>query len=249
MTNAWQNTMYDHVFAEKTLNSSEMHLRAGLEAKFLMDKLNLPTGASILDVPCGTGRHSRLFAENGFHVVGVDLNPACLAIANKNPHPNLKFHQGNLQNLSGFQGKFDCVLNLFTSFGYFSTDEENTTVMGELAGAVRPGGKLVLNLINRTYLMSVFKPVFTVKVGNTFVVSASQYDPKTFYNECWITVKDEVTGETSLSYHRARIYSPEEIVTLMKDFGFRDIEVYGDLSGAELDETKSSHPFYVGIKA
>lgn len=241
--------MYDHVFAEKTLNSSEMHLKAGLEVKFMMDKVSLPTGSSILDVPCGTGRHSRLFAENGFQVVGVDLNPACLAIAEKKPHPNLKFQQGDLGNLSAFRGKFDCVLNLFTSFGYFSTDEENRKVMEELVGAVKPGGKLVLNLINRSYLMSVFKPVFTVRVGNTFVVSASQYDPKTFYNESWITVKDEVTGETSMSYHRARLYSPDEIVELMKDSGCKNIKVYGDFLGAELDETKSSHPFYVGIKA
>ena len=248
MTNTWHQSMYDHVFAEKTLNSKEMLSKASQEVSFLLEKLDLSAGASILDVPCGTGRHSRLLAEKGFHVCGIDINPACLDIARKNPHPSLRLEKGDLRDLSAFQRKFDCVLNLFTSFGYFSTDEENRRVMEELAGAVKPGGKLVLNLINRNYLMTVFKPVFTLKVGNTFVVNASLYDPETFYNECWITVKDEVTGESSLSYHRARLYSPDEIITLMKSVGLKDIKVYGDFSGAELDEKKSSHPFYVGTK-
>ncbi len=240
--------MYDPVFAEKTLNSREMVAKAIQEVNFLTEKLKLPAGASILDVPCGTGRHSRLLAEKGFNVTGVDLNPACLTIAKKDPHPLLTLEEGNLQDLSKFRDKFDCVLNLFTSFGYFSTDEENRKVMDELAGAVRPGGKLVLNLLNRNFLMSVFKPVFTAKVGDTLIVNASQYDPETKYNKCWMTVKDEKTGETALSYHQIRLYSPDEIVELMKSCGMKNIQLSGDFNDSPFDDLRSSHPFYIGTK-
>ena len=241
--------MYDHVFAEKTLNSVEMNSKACMEVSFLVSKLNLPEGAAILDVPCGTGRHSRLFSEKGFRVTGVDINPACLEIARKNPHLLLQLEEGNLQNLSDYREKFDCVLNLFTSFGYFSTDEENRNVMKELVAAVRPGGKLVLNLLNRNFLMSVFQPVFTVKSGNTLVVNASKYDSSTHLNECWMTMKDEVTGEISLSYHRLRLYSPDEIIRMMKECGMVDIQVYGDYKDSTFNNQTSSHPFYIGTRA
>lgn len=237
--------MYDRLFAEKTLNSEDMRNKAIQEVEFLVTVLKLSAGAKILDVPCGTGRHSHLLADKGFNVTGVDINPDCLAIANKENIPGFKAYLGNMQDLSSYKN-FDCTLNLFTSFGYFATDEENENVLKEMVRTLKPGGKLVMNLINRLWLMSIYQPAFWVRRNDVLLINASKFDPKTNYNETYITAKDEATGEATVSYHRSRLYAPSEIVELMKRAGLKDIKVYGDYLNAPFNENTSTHPFYVG---
>lgn len=241
--------MYDHMFAEATLNSVSLKDKARQEVEFLISVMNLPSGSRILDLPCGTGRHSQIFAEQGFEVTGVDISPACIEIAKKDFSSNAKYLLGDMQSLAAFRNQFDCVLNLFSSFGYFATDEENDAVLRGMADTLRPSGKLVLNLVNRDFLLSIYKPSFWFKSGPILTVNAGNYDSKTHYNESYMTLKNEETGETTLSYHRIRLYSAEEIVSLMKRNGLTDIQVYGDFYGNEFDKLKSTHPFFVGTKA
>jgi SAM-dependent methyltransferase len=241
--------MYDHMFAESTINSMGLRTKAKQEVDFLISILNLSTGAKILDVPCGTGRHSQIFGEEGFKVTGIDISPACIDIAEKNStNKNVQYQLGNMQELSGFNCQFDCVLNLFSSFGYFSTDLENENVLKGMIDTLKPSGKLVLNLVNRDFLLSIYKPAFWFKSGSVITVNAGYYDPKTHYNESYMTLKNEDTGETTLSYHRIRLYSADEIVGLMEKCGLVDVQVYGDFNGNAFDTLKSTHPFFVGTK-
>jgi cyclopropane fatty-acyl-phospholipid synthase-like methyltransferase len=100
--------------------------KAKQEVEFLVTSLNLPKGSAILDVPCGTGRHSKILAEHGYNVTGLDISAACIDIAIKSSKiPGVEYKLGNMQNLSSYSNKFDCTLNLFSSFGYFSNDTEN----------------------------------------------------------------------------------------------------------------------------
>jgi hypothetical protein len=79
-------------------------------------------------------------------------------------------------------------------------------------------------------------------------VNSSSYDPNTHYNESYITLKNEDTGETTLSYHRMRLYSSTEILNLLSKVGLKDIETFGSFGGEELNAATSSHPFYIGTK-
>lgn len=246
--NSWQQSMYDEFFARKTLDSDTLKKKAREEVSFLINKLGLDPHAKILDIPCGTGRHSSLLAEAGYKVLGIDISPKCIEIAQKNSLANLSYQVGNMQDLSKHKNQFDCTLNLFSSFGYFSTDKENEQVLEEMISTLKPGGKIVLNLINRNWLLSIYRPAFWFKDGSLLTVNAGHYDPQTHYNESYMTLKDEVSGETTLSYHRIRLYSPEEITNLMKKYGLKNIQVYGSYQGEALDDQKSSHPFYFGEK-
>jgi hypothetical protein len=153
-----------------------------------------------------------------------------------------------MKDLSNHRGKFDCALNLFSSFGYFSTDDENEFVLKQLISTLKSGGKLVLNTINRNFLLSIYKSAFWFKSDSVLTVSASNYDAKTHYNESYMTIKNETTGETSLSYHRMRLYTPDELMSLMVKCGLKDIKTFGDFNGSPLDIEKSSHPFIIGTK-
>lgn len=248
--NSWQKSMYDHMFAESTLNSESLREQAKIEVEFLISKLNLPQRAKILDVPCGTGRHSKILAEKDYIVTGVDISAACIEIASTySSVANVEYRIGDLQNLSNFQGQFDCVLNLFSSFGYFSTDAENEDVLDQMIKTLKPSAKLVINLVNREFLLSIYKPAFWFKTGDILTVNSSNYDSKSHYNESYMTLKNEVTDETTLSYHRIRLYSAEEIIDLMKKYGLRDIQIFGDFKGSEFDRLRSTHPFFIGTKS
>ena len=93
------------------------------EAARLIDVLGLPSGARILDVPCGQGRHAHLLAESGFDVDGLDYSADLLALAKQARHRAEAC--GTRAATCGrcrakWTGRFDAVVNLFTSFGFFA---------------------------------------------------------------------------------------------------------------------------------
>lgn len=248
-SNSWHKEMYDEFFAAMTIGSKAWTARSKKEADFILKLLELPIGSKILDLPCGTGRHSVLFAKQGYKVLGLDISRACLSIARKHAaHNNVSYKQGNMAKLEKFKGQFDAVTNLFTSFGYFKNDQENKQVLKGMVRCLKPGGKIVIQTINRDFLLPQYKPAIWKEDGDIVSVQASKYDPKTKYNESYISIIDRRRGLGTSKYHRVRLYSPNEITTLLKDCGCTNVQVWGDFEGSPLSRKKSSHPIYLGIK-
>jgi SAM-dependent methyltransferase len=115
------------------------------EVGFLLRSLDLPPGARILDIPCGYGRHAGELARRGFAVVGVDLSPAMIAEARRRrpEGPRLRFIRRDMRRIA-FRREFDAVINLYTSFGYF-TPAQNRAVLRRMADALRPGGRILID--------------------------------------------------------------------------------------------------------
>src|SRR3954451_14024213 len=103
------------------------------EVARLMDVLGLSSGARILDVPCGQGRHAHLLAEAGFDVDGRDYSRDLLAIARRRgTGPRLRYVRGDRLALPArWTGRFDAVVNLFTSFGFFVEPKDDQRVIAE----------------------------------------------------------------------------------------------------------------------
>jgi SAM-dependent methyltransferase len=120
--------------------------------------LGLPSGARILDVPCGQGRHAHLLAEAGFHVDGLDLSRALLARARaRGTGSSLHYYRGDMRRLPSTWGRrFEAVVNLFTSFGFFLDPADDERVIGEFARVLRPGGLLVWHGGSRDGVMARF---------------------------------------------------------------------------------------------
>ncbi len=125
--------------------------RSGAEAARFIDALaergTPAAGATILDLGCGAGRHSSYLAAKGFDVTGLDLSAESLRMARRNERANLRFVRQDMRAPFGTD-RFDCVLNLFTSFGYFDAVEDNLTVVQNIAAALRPGGTVVIDYLN-----------------------------------------------------------------------------------------------------
>lgn len=128
------------------------------EVARLVDLLGLPSGSRVLDVPCGQGRHAHLLAEAGFDVDGLDLSRELLDRARaRGTGPRLRYHRGDMRRLpTEWSRRFDAVLNLFTSFGFFADPADDRKVIAEFARVLQPGGVLVWHGGSRDGVMARF---------------------------------------------------------------------------------------------
>lgn len=128
------------------------------EVKRLLEVLALPSGSRILDVPCGQGRHAHLLSEAGFDVDGLDYSAELLAVARRRgTGKTLRYTRGDMRKLPArWTGRFDAVINLFTSFGFFIDPRDDLTVIREMARVLKPGGCLVWHGGSRDGVMGKF---------------------------------------------------------------------------------------------
>jgi SAM-dependent methyltransferase len=114
----------------------------------------LPPGpARVLDVGCGPGRHALRLAQRGYRVIGVDTSLRFLAEARADAQDlaEIEFLQLDMRSLN-FEAEFDAALSLFTAWGYFS-DQQNQQILERVARALRPGGRLIMDLAPRDWLV------------------------------------------------------------------------------------------------
>lgn len=241
--------MYDDAFAVATIASKDYEKLARLEVGFLRKAMGLAAGETVLDAPCGTGRHAKVFAASGLKVTGLDLSPVLIRMAKaRSPTKNLTYVVGNLLKLAKYRGQFDAVVNLFTSFGYFSTEEKNAAVMRGLVRALKPGGRIAFNLIDRDWLLRNFEASACTERNGIWTLETRHYDRKTRVIEAHTVLLDRKKGHGKLYYHRTRLYTKSEMVKLMKTCGLTRVEVYGDSDGSSFRKYETSHPTYIGWK-
>lgn len=161
----WFDSPYYHILYQH---------RDEAEAEHFMDKLlaamNLPRGASALDVACGKGRHAVYLAEKGLEVTGIDLSWKNIGHAMHFEKPNLSFFLHDMRN-PFYINYFDVVFNLFTSFGYFETEKENLQAIHSMSKAMKKGGKLVIDFFNAAKISQALTPhEYITREGILFLV-------------------------------------------------------------------------------
>src|SRR5207247_7066660 len=123
-------------------------------ASFVERALALNAGESLLDLCCGPGRHALLLAQRGLHVTAVDLSQPYLdaaAAEAKRRGIEIETVRADMRTL-GFDGRFDAVINMFSSFGYLESEAEDAKVLRGVAAALRPGGRARFALIDREWV-------------------------------------------------------------------------------------------------
>ena len=105
----------------------------------------------ILDLACGAGRHSIFLNNLGYNVTGVDLSPNSIKTASESSKERLNFDVHDMREIYK-ENSFDFVLNMFTSFGYFESDEENVKMLNSVEKTLKPNGTFVLDFFNFTLI-------------------------------------------------------------------------------------------------
>ena len=129
--------------------------RTAAETDFIEQAIGAPEGGALLDLACGYGRHAIAMAKRGYAVTGLDFNERYLGIAAaeaKAAGAQVTWQPGDMRTLVGV-GPFRGVYSYFTSFGYFS-DEDNERVVAEVARVLERGGRFLLDVMNRDWLLT-----------------------------------------------------------------------------------------------
>lgn len=199
------------------------------EVNFILNTLNLPEASSVLDIPCGYGRHSVLLAQQGFRVTGIDNNEAFISIAKEKSTgtENIEFFVEDMRNIS-FEGKFDAVIIISTGFGYFS-DAENLALMKAISISLKKGGKLLFESVNRDSLLSKLQtnPLkWILYTDNSTLLAFNKFNIFTgrWLSEQLFVEKDGITRQSM----EIRLYTYTEMDVLLRQCGMKITECYGD---------------------
>jgi ubiquinone/menaquinone biosynthesis C-methylase UbiE len=201
----------------------------------LIELLRQPVGARILDVPCGQGRHARLLAEAGFDVVGLDYSRHLLDIA-RNADRHVQYVHGDMRRLpTRWTGRFDAVVNLFTSFGFFLDPADDVRVVEQFARVLRPGGVLVWHGASRDGVMARFiaRDWWQTNDG-TMVAHERTFDPLSGILS--VRVRQ---GDDERSY-RIRLYTATRLAELFASAGLIVEEAYDGWSPRPLRRRTAS---------
>jgi SAM-dependent methyltransferase len=147
----------------------------------LFKNIKLKKGSKVLDLACGNGRHSVLFAKKGYSVTGIDLSEYLIGMANKKRRTDyskyrhlLNFETGDMRRIE-HSDEFDLVVNLFTSFGYFSRGKENEMVISGIAKALKRGGYFLFDFLNRDFLINNLVPLDIRNEKDKVIFPVPQY--------------------------------------------------------------------------
>jgi SAM-dependent methyltransferase len=190
------------------------------EVARLIDLLGLPAGSRVLDVPCGQGRHAHLLAEAGFDVDGLDLSRDLLERARaRGTGPTLRYTRADMRRLPArWTVRFDAVVNLFTSFGFFLLPSDDERVVAEWARVLKPGGVLIWHGGNRDGVMRRFLARdWWLAGGDTMVGHERSFDALSGV----LSIRSTWRGRKSSGEreHRIRLYSATHLAHLLSRNG------------------------------
>jgi SAM-dependent methyltransferase len=183
-------------------------------------------GERILDLACGIGRHSLELRRRGFEVVGVDISPDLLEIAEREAAAqslDVTFMQADLRELD-LRDEFELVLSLNDgAVGYFETDEENHRTFEVVSQALRPGGGHLMQLPNVLHAEAHLPRKSWIVGESTLELSDHRWNAEERYIE-GATVPIRF-GEVFERYEeipfRQRLYTAEELVEIYDSVGMR----------------------------
>ncbi len=215
-------------------------------AQYVKDIAKLRDGAAVLDAGCGLGRISVELAALELDVTGVDIIQSELDAARESAEAEgvpLKLINHDLRTFHA-PNQFDCAVNLYTSFGYCASVEEDMQILKNIADSVKPGGTFIMECTSRETAVMYWTP------GEEF--ERAGYKVVTHFEVvgAWEGLKSQWTlypADTDLSKSPAskpvvdhcfvqRLYPATFLRDKLIEFGFSDTKVYGDFDKSPYNE-------------
>jgi SAM-dependent methyltransferase len=209
--------------------------RTWKEVEGVIRLLKIKKGDKILDFPCGYGRHSIELAKKGFRVVAADINCKHLHVLTEMVSEQKKRHDmsgliienADMRKLQHGYG-FNAVINMFYSFGFFETDQENEQVLKNFYNTLRPGGKFLMHTdVNIPRILSGEYKTNEVRK----LTSGKRLTIRDVYNPKTKRIEGSWTIEDKSKKYSVRVYTKKEFIGMCLKIGFKTVKVYSDWMG------------------
>lgn len=204
--------------------------------------VHLPSEAKVLDVCCGAGRHSIELARRGYAVTGFDLSEYLVSQAKESLSAadekglKVEFLISDMKEFS-FDKQFDAAINIFTSFGYFESDEENFIVFGNVEKSLKSGGYFVFDFINADNLKKTLVASSEDEFDGEKVIQKR-------YIENGFVFKDIFIGSEKYT-ERLKLYSKDELEKALMDAGLEPVRLFGDYYGNSFMREESKRVIFI----
>ena len=213
----WFDTPYYHILYKN---------RNDEEAQTFMDNithyLNMPENGTILDLACGKGRHSIYLNKLGYQVTGVDLSENSIAIAQESSNETLQFKTHDMRE--PMNETYDAVFNLFTSFGYFDTHEDNIKTLKAIKESINEYGFGVIDFFNADFIIENLVAEETKEIdGITFHIKRAVENKKIIKE-----IRFEDKGESFFFTEKVSAFTLADFEEMMEEAGIYLLEIFGD---------------------
>ena len=229
---SWFDSKYYHILY-KNRNTQE----ANFLIKNLVNLLIPDKNSLIMDLGCGSGRHSIELNKMGYKVDGIDLSTKSLEIAKPFENSRLKFIHADFRKLD-FENKYDIVLNLFTSFGYFDKENEHAQVFKKIFKSLKNNGHFVLDFLNTKKAIkniSVTNPQQTIHIDNIEFRIKKTYDNNFIYKN--IEIFD--SGKKISFSEKVKIITLDKFLKYFEGLNIHLEYQFGDYELSNFDENNS----------
>ena len=234
----WWKFIFDEVYLQTDARSVCDDELTCIEVNFLEKSFNYQKSSAILDLCGGQGRHALELSRRGFKkVITLDYSGFLVRLGNQSARKedlNTIFIQGDARS-TGFRDQiFQSIIIMGSSFGYFVQEEENQKILNEAFRLLLPNGRLFLDIPNRDYVLSEFKPFACHKIQGDIEVSRfRELGDNIIY--CHEKVNSAKNGSIRDSTYCTRLYSPEKISTLLHTAGFSKVSFQKDFLSRETE--------------
>jgi SAM-dependent methyltransferase len=218
----WFQSWFDSPYYHK-LYAHRDQLEAEVFIKRLFPTIHLATNRKILDLACGNGRHSLVMNKMGHFVTGIDLSEQNIGLANRFASSDLEFFVHDMRQSFRYEF-YDLVVNLFTSFGYFESTDENLKVLNNIAENLKPGGELIIDYLNPSYVKR--------KLKKEEIQTVNDLEFKIFRKIYADVVEKRIeiidAGESYEFYERVRLFDHSDFLKFFEECNFELIDVWGN---------------------
>ncbi len=227
----------DYLRVYKHRNDDE----ARRQIDFLTDTLSLEPPLDVFDLSCGDGRHSVEWARRGYRVTGLDLSAELLEKARERTKAlelDIEFIRGDMRDIP-YTDSFDLLVNFFTSFGYFREDEENALVLKAIFNALRPGGRFLMDYLNRDHVLQTIVPRDRKEIDGAVLEQSRWISGDSDKPGSHVRINKQVImteGDKSRTYEESvRMYTLEEMFDMTSAAGLAITHTFGDFDGRPVD--------------
>jgi D-alanine-D-alanine ligase len=231
----WWRRIFNALYLKTDSDVVNDQLITASEIDLFTQTLSLSPDADILDLCCGQGRHALELARRGFgNVQGLDRSHYLIQRARataKKESLNIKFREGDARKLPHATDRFDVVMILGNSFGYFETIEDDLRVLREVFRILKPSGQLLVDVSDGEYLKDHFEARTWEWLDKKHYVCRERSlsaDGQRMISREIITHAEK--GVLADQFYAERLYTREGLVSLIQDAGFSQITSHGDIN-------------------